>query len=259
MARKKVSRKTKESEILATLAAYLSFGQELKDDELLRLILEIGVAMMNADEGSLLLLDKKKEELEFMMTVGGQESEQFLKGQRFSMHKGITGLAASTGEPQTGSPTYRGVKQAAYNKKHAQEPEAVLACPMLVEGEVVGVITAVSFKKGRVFLSPEVKLYDNFAQLCGMAIRQRYREEAVRSILLGEKNRVKVPPEIQKVLLKNGLKSSDRAVADIARQLGRLSRGRQDLLPLCADLIKLVSRIAGELGWKAVLEEGNKQ
>ena len=244
MVKKKASRKELPFKNLVALAAYLSFGEELKDDELLRLIMEIGVGMMSADEGSLLLLDKKRQELEFMITIGEHEVQQRLKGQRFSMHKGITGLAASTGEPQTGAPTYHGVKQADYKKKHPNEPEAVLAAPMLVEGEVIGVITAVSFKKGRVFSSQDVKLYSRFSQLCGMVIRQLRREEAVRNMLLGKKGGVKF------------LKPSDKAAVDIARNLGNLSQKRKDLMPLCADLVEIIGRIAGELSWKGSLREG---
>jgi GAF domain-containing protein len=238
MVKKKATKKELPFKDLVALAAYLSLGQELKDDELLRLIMEIGVGMMAADEGSLLLLDKKKQELEFMITIAEDEVQQRLKGQRFSMHKGITGLAASTGEPQTGAPTYHGVKQADYKKKHANEPEAVLAAPMVVEGEVIGVITAVSFKKGRFFSNQNVKLYSRFAELCGMVVSQRVREEAVRNMLLGKEGKVKF------------LKPSDKAAVDIARHLGDLSQRRKDLMPLCVQLVEAIGRLVGELRWK---------
>jgi len=251
MAKKKNPKGNETSEKLVSLAAYLSLGQALKDDELLRLIMEIGVAMMRADEGSLLLLDREKEELEFRITIGGPAVEQKLKGQRFSMHKGITGLAALTGEPQTGAPTYHGVKQPEYKAGHSKEPEAVLAVPMLVEEEVVGVITAVSFKAGRTFSPEDVQLYCRFAKLCGTVIRQRRREESVRRILLGKGRAAIGIPEIDRILAKGKLSPSDRAVVAIAHSLGKLSQGREDLLPLCVDLVELLGRMAAELGWKA--------
>ena len=250
MGNDKKSKEDKGLKNFTALAAYLSLGQALQDDELLRLIMEIGVGMMHADEGSLLLLDRKKEELEFVMTIGASEVEKKLKGQRFSMHQGITGLAASTAEPQTGIPTYHGVKQLNYKKGHAKEPGSVLAAPMLVEDEVVGVITAVTFKKGRTFSPADVQLYCRFAQLCGIVIRQRRREDAVRQILLGEEEAV-VVPEIRRILTEQGLTLSDRAIVEIARDLGKLSRGREDVLPLCADLIRIVVQIASELGWRS--------
>lgn len=240
MAKKIKTKNQNHAKGFAALAAYLSLCRELKDDEMLRLIMEIGVGMMRSEEGSLLLLNREKQELEFVMTIGRAEVEKKLKGQRFSMHKGITGLAASTGEPQTGAPTYHGVKQAGPG-----EPEAVLAVPMLVEGEVVGVITAASFEKGRTFSKADTELYCRFAKLCGTVIRQRRREEAVRRMLLGEKSAERITPEARNILAKGRLRPSDRAVTDIASDLGRLSKGREDILLLCADLVKAVTRIAG--------------
>jgi len=239
------------SEILASLAAYLSFGSTLEDDDLLRLSLEIGVGMMNADEGSLLLLDREKEELEFMMTLGSKESGKELKGQRFSIHHGITGLAASTGEPQTGSPSYHGIQQPDRAEGSRREPTAVLAAPMLVDDEVVGVITAVSFQEGRTFSSGDVRLYCKFANLCGNVIRQRLREATVRNILLGDTVPEGAVPEIQRVLASQGLAPSDRAIAEIAANLGQLSSGRDDVLPICSALVNNVVLLAKELGWKA--------
>jgi GAF domain-containing protein len=241
----------KSHESLVSLAAYLSMGLSLGDDELLKLIMEIGVGMMRADEGSLLLLDREREELEFMMTIGPAESSNMLKGQRFSMHQGITGLAASTGEPQTGSPTYHGVKMQERGVGQRQEPTAVLAAPMLAEEEVVGVITAVSFIEGRTFSPADVELYCKFSNLCGNVIRQRLREEAVRQILLGEEGKATVPGDIKGLLAAHSLAPADRAVAEIARSLGKLSKGRDDILPLCAEMVHTVAKIAGELGWKS--------
>jgi GAF domain-containing protein len=238
------------SESLAALAAYLSFSRTLDDDELIRLIMEIGVSMMKADEGSLLLLDREKEELEFMITVGESDSEKALKGQRFSMHRGITGLAASTGEPQTGEPTYHGVSQPRFQKGEQQEPTAIMAVPMLVADEVVGVITAVLFREGRTFAAEEVQLYSKFANLCGTVIRQRRREVAVREVLLGKESAAVIAPQTPPILMDRELQQSHRAIADIAGDLGQLSRGREDILPRLRDLVRLLVQITADLGWK---------
>jgi len=220
------------SEILASLAAYLSFGNTLEDDDLLRLSLEIGVGMMNADEGSLLLLDRVKEELEFMMTLGSKESGKELKGQRFSIHHGSTGLAASTGEPQTGSPSYHGIKQPDRAEGSRREPTAVLAAPMLVDDEVVGVITAVSFQEGKTFSSGDVRLYCKFANLCGNVIRQRLREATVRNILLGDTVPEGAIPEIQRVLAHRA-RPFDRHRRN-SRKPRTLSSGRD----MCCDMFR---------------------
>ncbi len=246
MQKNKTGRESRAAESLASLVAYLSFGKALQDDELLRLIMEIGVSIMGVEEGSLLLLDREKEELEFMMTIGGDAAERALKGQRFSMHKGLTGLAASTGEPQTGAPIYRGVKQRRHKEGDPREPAAVLAAPMQVKGEVIGVITAVSFKEGRTFTPQETELYCKFATLCGTVIEQRRREETMRHILLGEKDAA-AASRVRQILGRHDLATTDQAVIDIAQNLGRLSQGREDIMAICAELIRIIARIADEL------------
>ena len=251
MGKCKKSKENVSSEILASLAAYLSFGKALEDDALLHLIMEIGVEMMRADEGSLLLLDREKKELEFMITIGPSESAKTLKGQRFSMHQGISGLAASTGEPQTGSPSYRGVKQPRHEKEKQLELTAVLAAPMIVEDNVVGVITAVSYQKERVFSSNDAQLYCKFANLCGNVLQHRLREAAVRNILLGDEVSEGAVPEIQRVLASQGLTPSDRSITEIAKNLGQLSSGREDVLPICSALVSNILLLAKDLGWKA--------
>ena len=58
-------------------------------------------------QGSLLVLDEKKKELVFAMTIGSRSSEMTLIGQRVPLGKGITGLAAQMREVQIGAPTFK--------------------------------------------------------------------------------------------------------------------------------------------------------
>jgi hypothetical protein len=46
------------------------------------------------------------------------------------------------------------------------------------------------------------------------------------------------------------LQQSHRAIADIAGDLGQLSRGREDILPRLRDLVRLLVQITADLGWK---------
>ena len=74
---------------LRTLAAYLSAGAELEQDALLRMMMGVGVALVKADEGSLLLVEAERQELVFRATVGSAASEAKLKNQRVPLHEGI--------------------------------------------------------------------------------------------------------------------------------------------------------------------------
>jgi hypothetical protein len=74
----------------------------------------------------------------------------------------------------------------------------------------------------------------------------------LREVLLGKKGEA-LTPDVRRILSGHGLTLSDRSIVDISRCLGQLSRGREDILPLCAQLISNVAQIARELGWKQEL------
>ncbi len=125
----------------------------------------------------------------------------------------------------------------------------MLAAPMLVDDEVVGVITAVSFQEGKTFSSGDVRLYCKFANLCGNVIRQRLREATVRNILLGDTVPEGAIPEIQRVLAHRA-RPFDRHRRN-SRKPRTLSSGRDDVLPICSALVNNIVLLAKELGWKA--------
>lgn len=147
----------------------LSIQPASTEARVLRLLIELGAQFVGAEEGSLLVFDEEKNELVFAMTVG--ESDGLL-GQRLAVGQGLTGLAAATREVQIGAPTFHGVKQV------SEGPEAVIAAPMLVDDELVGVITAVSFTKGKRFDARDGDLYGRLAAIAGVVVDQHRRLEA---------------------------------------------------------------------------------
>jgi len=133
----------------------------------LRQLVEIGVSVVTADEGSLLVVDQDGRNLRFAMTVGA--SEQTLLGQRVPIGSGITGLAAATRQVHVGAPVYRDVAQ---TERLSEGPESVIAAPMMLADTVIGVMTAVTFQKGRVFTAKETDLYARFSGLAGLLVEQ---------------------------------------------------------------------------------------
>jgi GAF domain-containing protein len=129
------------------------------------------------------------------MTVGGDE--RVLVGQRVPMSKGLTGLAAATLEVQIGAPTFSGIRQAADGgegsgasgasrelgeKLDARAPESVIAAPMLVGDELVGVITAVTFEPGKRFTSDQGELYARIAAVAGVVVELRQKLAAISAM-----------------------------------------------------------------------------
>jgi GAF domain-containing protein len=156
------------------LQRYLRIPPQSDTDNTLRLLIRMGVLVTGADEGSLLVLDEAAGDLRFAMTIGDAGSEATLLGQRVPLGQGITGLAAATLEVQIGAPTFRDIRQSARLDPAAVQ-EAVMAAPMLLGEQLVGVITAVSFRAGKRFTTEDGRLFGGFAAIAGVLVDQAQR------------------------------------------------------------------------------------
>ena len=132
------------------------------------LIIKLGLKMMNADEGSLLVYRKDLRVLQFAATVGSSSSAEPLVGKTVPIGKGITGMAAMTGEVQTAS---RGGSNL-FNVEDDGSPNSVIAAPILLKDELIGVITAVSFDNEKAFSSQDCQFFAMLAQLGAIVIAQ---------------------------------------------------------------------------------------
>jgi len=160
------------------LSTFLGVRPQTSEESVLRLLIELGARTVDADEGSLLVVDHETDSLVFAMTVGSDDSEMTLVGQSVPMGKGITGLAAQTLEVQVGAPSFKDVKQSERRGGDEGSPEAVMAAPMLVGEKLVGVLTAVSFAPGKRFDSQAARTFAGFAAIAGLVVEQRHRLNA---------------------------------------------------------------------------------
>jgi GAF domain-containing protein len=172
------------------LAEYLGVLPATPEAIALRELVEIGVSVVGADEGSLLVVEPDGRNLRFAMTVGA--SEATLLGQRVPIGSGVTGLAAATRQVQVGAPIYRDVAQ---TERLSDGPESVIAAPMMLGDAVIGVMTAVTFAKGRLFSAKETDLYARFSGLAALVVEQtrllKIREgSASRAVGLGDATRL---------------------------------------------------------------------
>ncbi len=229
---------------LAALETFLAISPKSNEEQVLRLLIELGAQFVGASEGSLLVLDPRANELVFAMTVGGDE--RVLVGQRVPIGAGLTGLAAATHEVQIGAPTFRGAWQGeppgepagptepaapaaagdARAKLDARAPEAVIAAPMLVDDALVGVITAVTFEPGRRFTGAHGELYARIAAVAGVVVEQQRKLEAVGAMSAGR------PPVERPARIDED--APERVIADC---VARLSRGAPHALAHVARLL----------------------
>jgi hypothetical protein len=164
-------------------------------------------------------------DLRFAATVGNSDSERKLLGQRVPIGSGITGLAAATRQVQIGAPVYRDVKQ---TERLSEGPESVIAAPMMLGEMVVGVLTAVTFDKGRVFTSREAATYARFAGLAALLVEQTRR--------LGARGDGSAFPR--------ALGSAPRIEQEILGRLQRIVRAQPKALGPLARILEAVEEIA---------------
>lgn len=158
------------------LAGAIGIGAAGLGSQAMRRVLALAVAAIEADEGSFLALDEGLGELRFVATVGNEESEKALLGQRVPLGSGITGLAAATGEVHVGAPTFKDIRQ---TERLSTGPEAVVAAPLLAGDRVLGVMTGVSFQPGRRFGQREVAVYGEHAAVMAALLEQAQRLDAI--------------------------------------------------------------------------------
>ena len=149
------------------LLVMLAIDPQSSEERVLRLLIELGAQIVGAAEGSLLAYDPTTSELVFMMTVGGAQT---LIGERVPLNSGLTGLAAATREVQIGAPTF--ALKHDLNSYQDDSPTAVIAAPMLMADELVGVITAVSFDRAKRFTLKDGELYGRLAAIAGVVVAQ---------------------------------------------------------------------------------------
>lgn len=206
------------------LAEYLGVLPATPEAIALRLLVEIGVSVVSADEGSLLVLDPDGSSLRFAMTIGA--SEQTLLGQRVPLGSGITGLAAATRQVQVGAPVFRDVAQ---TERLSEGPESVIAAPMMLGDTVIGVLTAVTFMKGRLFTAKETDLYARFAGLAGLLVEQT----RLLKVRKGDASQA------------SGLGDATRLEQEILGRLQRIVANRPSALGPLAQILGGIEAIAG--------------
>ena len=215
------------------LLTYLSIAPGTREEIALRLLVEQGIQVVGADEGSLLVFDAAADELVFALTIGPAGVEDALKGQRVPLGKGITGLAALTQEVQIGAPTYKDVRQLDRQGAGKGDPENVIAAPMVIGENVVGVITAVSFDEAKTFNQSDASVFGRMASIAALVIEQSRTLDAIR--------RLKQPSSSP-----DGLAPDERARLAITRSVARLAASRPEKVEQIVQLLDAIEALVDE-------------
>ncbi|MBR7121549.1 MAG: GAF domain-containing protein [Lentisphaeria bacterium] len=134
-----------------------------------QLLIQTGLQLLKADEGSLLIYRKAEKDLQFACTVGAKNPDSLI-GKTIPIGKGITGMAAMTCEIQSAS---RANSNSFFDIADDGSPNSVIAAPMMIDDELIGVITAVSFDRQKSFNTGDCRNFSLLSQIGAIIISQQ--------------------------------------------------------------------------------------
>lgn len=143
------------------------------------------LTVIDAADGSILLLDEATDELVFVVVHG--RLQQTLQGHRIPAGAGIAGWVAGHREPQIVNNVW--VDQRFYTEiaeKFHFETYSILCVPMVLRGRVLGVIEVLNKFNRQEFTEADVDLLSTLAYIASAAIERLESEHAGR--LISESN-----------------------------------------------------------------------
>ncbi len=155
---------------LATLSEVsVAISSTLNLDIALQRVMDCAVQILNAEAGSLLLLDPRGKELTFEVVLG--PTGENLRGLKTEVGKGIVGTVAQTGEPlivndASSDPRWN----VAFDDATDFRTRDILCVPMLAHDRVVGVVEVINKQDGTAFNDEECSLLMSFGAQAAIAI-----------------------------------------------------------------------------------------
>ncbi|MBI5839002.1 MAG: GAF domain-containing protein [Chloroflexi bacterium] len=140
----------------------------LELEPLLQNILENAVGILNCEAGSLFLLDKQTDDLIFKVTVGPVAAN--LVGQRLPSGTGIVGRAVQARAPVIENEVQRSPNWFNTDKQTGFVSRSLLAVPLQVKDDVIGVIEVINRRDGLPFVEDDQTLLTAFAGQAAVAI-----------------------------------------------------------------------------------------
>lgn len=151
----------------------------LEPDVVLQELVQQAGRVLGADAASLMLVDESANELVFCVAFG--EKGQDLHGRRFSRDAGIAGAVVTTGKPvliRDAQQDPRHFKQ--FDKEFGFQTGSVMAVPVQVRGQVLGVLEVMNPDTAAVFTDDDLTLLIAFATQTGLALANAQQHSDVQ-------------------------------------------------------------------------------
>ena len=219
------------NDMVAHIQCYLALSPQIEEDSFLKMILQCAMHTVNAGGAGLTLLKEDKKNLVFKAAIG--DGAEGIIGYEVPIKGSRHGEALLTGEVISSTPVHTAIED-----KAKAAFRNVLVAPLIVEGDAVGTMSAVNKQDGDHFTPKDMEAYRLFADLAALVVRQRLREQVLEHLMKGGIEIV--PDELKNVTCGK----EDAGLLDVLQQVVRLSRKRDDMLPLFKQLISLFLEIS---------------
>lgn len=155
---------------IATVGSLYNIGMALtstlKIEDLLQTVLDNAILLLEAEKGSLMLLDDSGEYLSIAVAYG--LSDEIIKNTRTKLGEGIAGKVAQEGKPRL---LEKGVKvQDSKTERKVEELPSAISVPLISKNRVVGVININGRKDGGNFTAEHVTMLTVMGAQAAVAI-----------------------------------------------------------------------------------------
>lgn len=169
---------------LIQVGAAARLGTPTEHSALLEQLVRTAMHVLRARAGSLYLVDEDSEELVFEVAL--PEQSLALRGKRFPLGQGVAGWVAATGQAIAIADVREDPRWAAeIGRVVAYAPQTMLALPLLLRGEVIGVLQLLDKDGGRPFPAADMETLGLFAEQAAVAIAQSRAVRGLSALLRG--------------------------------------------------------------------------
>jgi len=160
-------------------------NSSLRQEEVRKRAIEAATRLMEAEAGSLLLVDEKTDELYFEVALGDDDTNSRIKEVRLGMGEGIAGWVAR----EAASVIVNDAQNDPRFSRRADEKTGfvtrnMLCVPVVNRGNVIGVLQAINKKGGRNFTVTDRSSFENLANQVAVAIENTRLYDRLRTTFL---------------------------------------------------------------------------
>jgi response regulator RpfG family c-di-GMP phosphodiesterase len=169
----KLEREKKEINDLLRISSSLDISGDSK--ELLKRLTDLAAESMNCEAASIMLINLREKALEFVVATG--EKGQRLDTITVPLGEGIAGWVAIYGKPQIVNDARKDERfTGKVDKESGFVTRQILAVPMRLDGEIIGVLEVINTRDNRVLGDHDLRVLDGISERVGLVI------ETVRKI-----------------------------------------------------------------------------